>query len=163
MSPQKSSKSGTVDEGVVQVKKSKKQKKRERASTTDRAGDDSDSKKAKLGTDGDGEFGAATPPAQAVIPSVELLNTVIVGEGGNANKSTASKNKKKKVKPEDIPAFDYASQPNLLDQPHSVIAQDDAKKKKKKFKEARPSGKFSHRFLRPGLHHLSSSFRSWDR
>lgn len=140
MSPQKSSKSGTVDEGVVQVKKSKKQKKRERASTTDRAGDDSDSKKAKLGTDGDGEFGAATPPAQAVIPSVELLNTVIVGEGGNANKSTASKNKKKKVKPEDIPAFDYASQPNLLDQPHSVIAQDDAKKKKKKFKEARPSG-----------------------
>lgn len=96
MSPQKSSKSGTVDESVVQVKKSKKQKKRERASIADGAGDDSDSKKAKLGSDGDEEFGAATPPAQAVIPSVEPLNAVNIGEGGGANKSTASKNKKKR-------------------------------------------------------------------
>lgn len=159
VSPPKSSKSGTIDESVVQVKKSKKQKKRERASIADGAGDDSDSKKAKLGTDGDEEFGAATPPAQAVIPSAEPLNAVNFGEGGGANKSTASKNKKKKVKPEDIPAFDYASQPNLLDQPHSVMTQDNAKKKKKKSKEARPSGESSYCFLRPGQNRLSSSFQ----
>lgn len=35
------------------------------------------------------------------------------------------------MKPEDIPAFDYASQPNLLDQPHSVMAQDNAKRRKR--------------------------------
>lgn len=148
MSSQKSSKSGTVDEGVVQVKKSKKQKKRERASTADGAGDDSDSKKAKLNADGDEGFGAATPPDQAVITTaVEPSNTVNVGERGDVKKSTTFK-KKTKVKPEDIPAFDYANQPNLLDQPQSsAMAQVDTKKKKKKVKEARPSGK-SYCFLR---------------
>ncbi|KJE04090.1 exosome complex exonuclease RRP6 [Cryptococcus gattii NT-10] len=141
MSSQKSSKFGTVDEGVVQVKKSKKQKKRERATTADGAGDDSDSKKAKLNADGDEGFGAATPPDQAVITTaVEPSNTVNVGKRGDVKKSTTFK-KKTKVKPQDIPAFDYANQPNLLDQPQSsAMAQVDTKKKKKKVKEARPSG-----------------------
>ncbi|KAE8539131.1 hypothetical protein D1P53_004220 [Cryptococcus gattii VGV] len=124
MSSQKSSRSGTVDEGVMQVKNLKKQKKRERASLADGVGDDND------------RFGAATSPDQAVITTaVEPSNTVNVGEGGDANKRRNFK-KKTKVKPEDIPAFDYASQPNLLDQPQSsAMAQVIQRRRKRRSKK----------------------------
>ncbi|TYJ57578.1 hypothetical protein B9479_001660 [Cryptococcus floricola] len=120
-------------DGVVQVKKSKKQPQKKREASV---GFDSDgSKKTKL-NNGDGASTSTT-----ATPDVSPPGTPTV-----ASKSEKAKGKKKeKVKVEDIPDFDYSTQPNLLDQPQSASSGADAKKKKKKknVKQAPKPGAFT--------------------
>ncbi|ODO11792.1 hypothetical protein I350_00576 [Cryptococcus amylolentus CBS 6273] len=119
-------------DGIVQVKKSKKQPQKKREASV---GVDSDgSKKTKL-NNGDGASTSTT-----ATPDVSPPGTPAV-----APKSEKAKGKKKeKVKPEDIPDFDYSTQPNLLDQPQSASSGADAKKKKKKnVKQAPKPGAFT--------------------
>ncbi|WVQ71034.1 hypothetical protein IAR50_000559 [Cryptococcus sp. DSM 104548] len=120
------------DDGVVQVKKSKKQPQKKREAS---GGFDSDgSKKTKL-NNGDGASTSATATPDISPP----------GTPAAAAKSEKAKGKKKeRVKPEDIPDFDYSIEPNLLDQPQSASNGADAKKKKKKnVKQAPKPGGFT--------------------
>ncbi|WVN85849.1 uncharacterized protein L203_101001 [Cryptococcus depauperatus CBS 7841] len=119
------------ENGVVQVKRSKKQRKRERGSTTSAT---SDVKKFRL--DDMGSSSAADTPSQSASPSPKSESALMADKVKTAT-SGNKKGKKPKVKPEDIPAFDYATQPNLLDQPQSFMGVDAEKVKKKKTQKPR--------------------------
>ncbi|OCF33232.1 hypothetical protein I316_04973 [Kwoniella heveanensis BCC8398] len=112
------------EDGVVQVKKVRKQKKRDRVGSTSTPNDASASgtglssgKKLKL-----------SPPAEE--PNGATFPAAGVGAG-----RVKAKKGKKKIKVEDVPAFDYANEPNFLDQPSAAAVQGESSGKGKKDKK----------------------------
>ncbi|WWD18046.1 hypothetical protein CI109_102493 [Kwoniella shandongensis] len=106
-----------VEDGVVQVKKSKKQKKRDRVGSSSIANDGS-GKKPKLINEGE------RSADQDVI-------SVDIDAAGTKSVKKEKKAKKEKVNVQDIPEFDYANEPNLLDQPEGSGTKASGKKGKK--------------------------------
>nr|XP_019049128.1 hypothetical protein I302_02909 [Kwoniella bestiolae CBS 10118]OCF28058.1 hypothetical protein I302_02909 [Kwoniella bestiolae CBS 10118] len=114
------------EEGIVQVKKSRKPK-RERGVSSSLP-----SSSAGAIASGNGK-------------KVKLDSSPIVNGNGEGEKSTntkvakVKKEKKKAIKPEEIPEFDYSSMPNLLDQPNSAMSEG-SKDKKKRRKDKKSGG-----------------------
>ncbi|WVF70846.1 hypothetical protein IAT40_005640 [Kwoniella sp. CBS 6097] len=132
--PAKESKSA-IEDGVVQVKKVRKQKKRDRVGSTSTPNDasasgagSSNGKKLKL-----------SPPVEE--PSATTSSAGVVGSGSEVISAKAKK-EKKKIRAEDVPDFDYANEPNFIDQPGSAAAAQaaDAGKGKKDKKKKKPQG-----------------------
>ncbi|WVQ85309.1 hypothetical protein IAT38_007474 [Cryptococcus sp. DSM 104549] len=137
----KASKADTTEEGVVQVKKSKKQKKRALTTSTASA-EDMSGKKLRLDEQGSSapSPSAAASPAPNTRPSSPAVSEPSEGKGKKKEKEKGKK-KKSKVAASDIPEFDYTNQPNLLDAPQlatGVLGKKD--KKKKKEQRPKPSG-----------------------
>ncbi|WVQ97195.1 hypothetical protein IAU59_004305 [Kwoniella sp. CBS 9459] len=123
----------TPEDGVVQVKKVRKQRKRDRVGSTSIPNDlpaagsgpgSSSGKKLKLSPPAEEGNAATASPAEAD------------AEAADADLSKVKKEKKKMIKVEDVPEFDYANEPNFLDQPGSAAAaQSEASGKGKKDKK----------------------------
>lgn len=113
---------------IVQVKK--KQKKRERAKSMAEL-DGEGSKKAKS------DDGVPSPIAAADKTAEQLKDAKYISATGttSASKPKTKSSKGKKAAPADIPTFDYANEPNLLDNPKSGGRPEKPKKEKRKKKE----------------------------
>lgn len=106
-----------VEKEVVQVKR-KKDKKR------------SKSDELPIIPSADG-----STPSSAVIAASPTLSGPTADITGEPKTKKPKKEKKPKPKAEDIPVFDYANEPNLLDNPGSAKSKDEKDKGKKKRKE----------------------------
>ncbi|WVR05806.1 hypothetical protein IAU60_002831 [Kwoniella sp. DSM 27419] len=115
-----------VEDGIVQVKKARKVKKRSRVGSTSVPNPDDVEKKPKLSPPAEGDEAVVTPATTEVRGEAQPVSTAV------------EKKKKKKNRVQDVPEFDYANEPNLLDQPvavSSVLGGGKKDKKKKKDKK----------------------------
>ncbi|WRT64045.1 uncharacterized protein IL334_000973 [Kwoniella shivajii] len=124
------------EDGIVQVKKTRKPK-RERGASSSIPSTDGKGKKVKLDTPPESPQ-SLNQDQHHTENEVEIGTSIVKADNEKGKEKKPRKDKKAKLKVEEIPEFDYSSMPNLLDQPSasskdasSVTNAKDKKKKKK--------------------------------